>query len=316
MKTIVNVGLSASDMLLRDGVARGILDAVDYIELKVITPDEARRYGELTDKPLFFHVQYTGNGEYYLPAVMDLGPHMPEISEAYRVARPSFLSIHFGLSSPRVSMDSETFMAVASEPPLEKKEILRYLETNLTSLKAAFPEASLLIENVEFIPEAASRGAYRHVQEASFFGSNVVRWQGKGILDGTIFDVAHGIIAAANHPFYNGLGTDPLETGEEYVRRLKDLNGALRAFETYISEMPLQLVREIHLSGASRLPNGMWVDSHGEIGETELTALKILLEELKKTGVEYLPVTLEYTGDARKVTPQIARLRKFFEEHL
>jgi hypothetical protein len=316
MKTTVNLGLSASAMLLRDGVAHGILDAVDYIELKVITPDEARRYRELTDKPLFFHVQYTGNGEYYLPAVMDLGPHMPEISDAVRIARPPFLSIHFGLSSPRISMDTETFVAVAFEPPLEKGEILRNLENNLTLLKSAFPDTPLLIENVEFIPEAVSRGAYRHVQEASVFGPNVTRWHGMGILDGTIFDVAHGIIAAANHPSYNGLGTDPLETGEEYVRRLKDLDDVLHAFETYISRMPLHLVREIHLSGASRLPNGMWVDSHREIGETELAALKILLEGLKKTGVEYLPVTLEYTGDARNVTPQITRLRKFFEQNL
>jgi hypothetical protein len=315
MKTTVTLGLSASDMLRRDGASFGILDAVDYIELKVITPDEARRYRELTDKPLFFHIQYTGTGGYYLPATANLGPDMPEISGAYRIARPPFLSIHFGLSSPRMSMDSKTFMAVAAEPPLEKGEILRNLEDNLALLKSAFPRTPLLIENVEFIPEAASRGAYRHVQEASVFGPNVMRWHDKGILDGTVFDVAHAIIAAANHPSYNGLGTDPLETGEEYIRRLKDLDNVFRAFETYLSLMPLRLVREIHISGASRLSNGMWVDSHKEIGSTELTALKILLEELKKTGVEYPPVTLEYAGEARDVKPQIARLRKFFEEN-
>jgi hypothetical protein len=141
----------------------------------------------------------------------------------------------------------------------------------------------------------------------------VTRWRGKGILDGTVFDVAHAVIAAANHPSYNGLGTDPLQTGEEYIRRLKNLDNVFQAFEKYLSLMPLDLVREIHISGASRLANGMWVDSHKEIGPTELTALKILLDELKKAGVEYPPVTLEYAGDARRVKPQIARLRDFFE---
>jgi hypothetical protein len=77
--------------------------------------------------------------------------------------------------------------------------------------------------------------------------------------------------------------------------------------------MTLHLVREIHLSGALRLPNGMWVDSHREIGETELAALKILLEGLNKRGVEYPPVTIEYTRDARNVMRQITRLRRFFE---
>jgi hypothetical protein len=313
MKTTVSLGLSASAMLLRDGASHGILDAVDYVELKVITPDEARRYRELTDKPLFFHIQYTGTGELYLPAVMDMGPHMQEISDAFGIARPPFLSIHFGLSSPRVSTDPKTFVAVASEPPLGREQILHNLEMNLGVLKTAFADTVLLIENVEFIPEAVSKGAYRHVQEVSVFGPNVTRWHGMGILDGTIFDVAHGIIAAANHPSYNGLGTDPLETGQEYIRRLKNLYGALSAFETYISLMPLHLVREIHLSGALRLPNGMWVDSHREIGETELAALKILLEGLNKRGVEYPPVTIEYTRDARNVMRQITRLRRFFE---
>jgi uncharacterized protein (UPF0276 family) len=206
-------------------------------------------------------------------------------------------------------------MAVAIEPPLEKEEILRNLEDNLALLKSAFPRTPLLIENVEFIPEAACGGAYRHVIEVSVFGPNVTRWHGMGILDGTVFDVAHAIIAASNHPSYNGLGTDPLETGEDYIRRLKDLDNVFEAFATYLSHMPLRLVREIHISGASRLSNGMWVDSHREIGPTELTALKILLEELKKAGVEYPPVTLEYAGDAREVKPQIARLRKLLETH-
>jgi hypothetical protein len=246
---------------------------------------------------------------------MDMSPHVPEIAAAFGVARPRFLSVHFGLSSRRVHSDAETYVAVADEPPLGRAEILLHLEENLRVLKTAFPETPLLIENVEFIPEAASRGAYRHVTEADVFSPNVTRWHRMGILDGLIFDVSHGIIAAANHPSYNGLGTDPLETGEEYVRLLGGIDDVFQAFRSYLSLMPLGLVRELHLSGALRLPSGMWVDAHREIGETELAALKILLEELRKAGVEYLPATLEYTRDARKLAPQLARLRRFFEEN-
>ena len=41
-----------------------------------------------------------------------------------------------------------------------------------------------------------------------------------GLLDGAIFDVAHGLITAGNHLSYNGLGGDPVETDEGYVGRL------------------------------------------------------------------------------------------------
>jgi len=306
----IGVGLSAGDAVTED-----VLREIDYVEIKTITEEEAKRYRARTRKPLFFHIQYTGDGGHYLPAVMDFEPYTAKLSAAFDAARPAFLSVHFGLCSPRVRFDGKTHVAVAEAPPFAKETILDFIEKNLRTLKRVFPRTPLLIENVEFVPEAFSKGSYRYVQEAGFFSEHVTRWHGMGLLDGAIFDVAHGLITAGNHPSYNGLGGDPVETDEGYVGRLGAATDIFRYFADYVSRMPLHLVREIHISGPTRLANGMWVDSHREVGETELRALKIVLDVLKVKGVEYLPVTLEYAKDLRKVIPQVARLRECLRTH-
>ncbi len=302
----VKIGISA-----HRGMSSSTLEKADYIEIKKITEEEVVFFRRLTEKPVLFHIQYSDNNSYYLPAAFDLKDHLAGIASAYDKAQPRLTSLHFGLSARSMSIDTESYMAVALSGLLTKEEIVTNLEKNLKTFKYRFPETKLLVENLEFIPEALSKGAYRYVQEADFFTSHVTKWHKMGILDGIVFDVAHGLITAGNHPYYNGLTALPLNTGDDYVARLKKRNDLFKYFKIYISQMPLTLIREIHISGITRLSNGVWVDSHMIIGEKELTGLKILLNSLHDNSEENMPITLEYSRDMSKITYQLDTLRNF-----
>jgi hypothetical protein len=303
------VGISASEKISPE-----IVKATDFIEIKKITTAEVIRFQKLTDGPLFFHLQYRADGTYFVPSAHDLRNFFPELDEAYRLAQPVQTSLHFGMGSRSVEVDAENYVGVAASQTLSKKEVVEKLEKNLQILRSSFPETLLLVENIEFVPEAISKGAYRHVQEAEFFSSTVKGWHDNGILDGIVFDVPHGLITAGNHPFYNGLSADPTDQGWDYVSSLNKPMDLLNNFHGYVSQMPLSLVREIHISGISRLQNGAWVDSHLEIGEMELKALEILIEMMGKNKENSIPVTLEYSRSTNKIQEQIVTLKSFGSE--
>jgi hypothetical protein len=209
-------------------------------------------------------------------------------------------------------------MAVALDPPLSEDSLISNLEGNLLLLRDCFPGCPVLLENLEFIPETLSRGAYRYVGDATFFSKHVTGWHGRGMVDGIVFDIAHGLIAAGNHPFFNGLEqresksvTEPITSDAVYLEDLKGINGnkLLDFFSGYIDQMPLSLIEEIHLSGIIRTSQGVWVDAHNEVGELELDALWILLSHDAVRGRTDIPVTLEYGRDWRSVSPQMKRIR-------
>jgi len=279
----------------------------DYVEVKKITREEVCHYRSMLECPLYFHLQYTADNRYYLPSAMSLEPFMNDITQAYLAGQPENISMHFGPASSSITLDTENYIAVAEAPLIARNEILQRLEENLTILRHRFPGTRLLVENLEFIPESMSGGSYRYIQEADFFSSAVRKWKKVGILDGVIFDVAHGLIAAANHPYYNGLEGDPRDTGPDYIRHLKEQEkDILECYENYLSQMPLDLVEEIHLSGILRLDSGVWVDAHREIGSRELEALKLLQQKIPHQN---LSITLEYYSDSEQAIEQLETLQ-------
>jgi len=279
-----------------------------HVEVKKITEEEVLYYRRITDSPLYFHLQYTGDNRYYLPSAMSLKPFLKDIEKAYHSGQPEYVSIHFGPASRSITLDSNNYIAVADGPLLNKKELVSNLTENLELLKETFPGSKLLVENLEFVPEIISGGSYRYIQEANFFSEYVMKWKETGILDGIIFDVAHGLIAAANHPLYNGLLADPLETGPDYIEKLRRRSeDIIQYFTAYLSSMPIQLVKEIHVSGISRLSEGVWVDAHIEIGPREMSALGKLLNML---GERNIPITLEYYRSSQKALEQLEMLHR------
>jgi uncharacterized protein (UPF0276 family) len=132
-----------------------------------------------------------------------------------------------------------------------------------------------------------------------------------------VFDIAHALITSGNHPSYNGLGAtgsfnDPIQTDELYIENLKKKSekDLLGYFRTYISQMPLKLVKEIHISGIARTRSGVWVDAHNEIGELEIKALAILLQQTRENGSVDIPITLEYSRREEKIPLMLDTLRR------
>ncbi len=315
------VGLSA-----QSDFPENIFQTPEFIEIKKITPREASFFRNHAKKPLYFHIQYNSNGEYLLPTADDFSNYFTELSEAYSIAKPALVSFHFGLSAKIIHVNSETFVATAGSPPLTTEETISMLGRNLRFSRTVFKESRILLENLEFIPEGFSKGAYRYIQDADFFSQNIRRFIEMGILDGMVLDIAHALIAAANHPFYNGLENiinsgikhfDPVHTGRRYIDTLSKYQNdidVLGSFKKYVKLLPVELIREIHISGIQRLENGVYVDSHDEISGLELEALDFLLDILPADSDDRISVTLEYARDTARIPDQIKTLKRFCNE--
>jgi hypothetical protein len=294
---------------------------VDFVEIKSIAVADITRIRSYTDKPVYFHLQFSSDGRYLLPTAMDFQTFVPDFASVSGVALPKQVSLHFGLAASSISRSGAAYYAVSEGAPLSKTAIAETLEHNLHVARNCFPRSLLLLENQEFIPECLCRGAYRHIQETGFFTEQVTRWVGMGLLDGIVFDAAHALITAGNHPHYNGLAnagtghlsfSDPLQTNRAYVEELGRLptDRLLDFYDTYIERMPLHLIREIHLSGIGRDTQGVYIDTHREIGELELKALDRVLDAIPGTLVESVPITLEYTRNEQNIIPQLITLKR------
>jgi hypothetical protein len=310
----LRVGLS-----VRSDTPPELFELVDFLEVKKVSSSEAVAIQEASGKPLLFHLQYLPGGSYVLATSFPLDQIRDSLEAVWDAIRPRHVSLHFGPATTRIRLEDDAYLIVGLDPPLSRGAILQRLEHNLRFLKSICPGSLVLIENIEFVPEFLSRGGYRYISEAEFFSQSVITWKNAGILDGIIFDIAHGLIASGNHPLYNGLAqrnrtwTDAVRTDEAYGAALNDLRSEdlLHAYRAYIDKMPLDLVREIHLSGIHRTEEGVWLDAHEEVGELELEALHILLHHptLRKDGDT--AVTLEYNRKPDRIRPQIEKIRNF-----
>ena len=313
------------------------LSYVDYVEIKKISEHDAAALRALTDKPIYFHIQFSPEGLHLLPTAMDFELYAEAFKAAGSVTNPEKVSLHFGLSAQTITLHRNGYYAITTEAPLTKDRISGTLEKNLTVIKNCFPKSTLLLENQEYIPEHLCGGAYRHIQEADFFSEQVMRWHDMGLVDGIVFDIAHALVTAGNHPYYNGLAKqstnnhplhsspskhgagsrrydDPVQTGPEYIHELITIpSDRLRGFYShYIRLLPLHLTREIHISGIHRNDQGVYVDAHNEIGALELEALRRVLDSTSNIAAE-TPVTLEYAGVEENIIPQLRELREYLD---
>jgi hypothetical protein len=308
---------------------------VDYVEIKKISEHDAAAVRSLTDKPVYFHIQFSPEGRHLLPTAMDFELYADDFKAAGSLACPEKVSLHFGLSAPAISLHSNGYYAVAAEAPLTKARISGTLEKNLTIIKNCFPKSALLLENQEYIPEHLCGGAYRYIQEADFFSEQVTRWHDMELVDGIVFDIAHALITAGNHPYYNGLSKhatdnhplcsgpskhaagsrrydDPVQTGPEYMHELSTIpsDKLCDFYSRYIRLLPLHLIREIHISGIHRNDQGLYVDAHNEIGALEFEALRRVLDYSSCIAAQ-TPVTLEYARIEENIIPQLLELHEY-----
>ena len=95
-----------------DGLDGSLISDADYIELKKITPAEARRIRSMTDKPIYFHLQYDADGRFIKPSSRDFVRNLGDFTGAYEIAGPDHISFHFGPAAEdcRADMENELFI--------------------------------------------------------------------------------------------------------------------------------------------------------------------------------------------------------------
>lgn len=143
------------------------------------------------------------------------------LPEKVRKVNPKWVSFHLMYSASNVefSPGNDQYDSVASEDPLPSEE--EFFETvckNITKAKELFNE-EVLLENIEYVPDRYSHGFLRFVTDPSFI-KRVLEKTDSGML----LDLEHAYVSARN-------------TGKKLI--------------DYLRELPLERVREIHLSRPS-----------------------------------------------------------------
>jgi hypothetical protein len=75
----------------------------------------------------------------------------------------------------------------------------------------------------------------------------------------------------------------------------------------YVDDLPLERVRQIHISGP-RVRNGHFYDAHEDLGKEDYELLKWVLMRIKPEIV-----TLEYFKDRDKIREQLIRIEEIIQ---
>lgn len=193
----------------------------------------------------------------------------PRLSRAVNWTGSPWFSVHLGFASERVRFDYH--MLPASEP-LPRELLLERIVANLSAAQALCP-VPLAIENLDYCPE----GAYEHVCEPDFI-SEVVSATGCDLL----LDLGHLQVSAS------WLGGTP---------------------EAMLYALPLERVREIHLSSPRPLAPGdaRLDDAHESLTERDYELLEAVLRRSSPGAV-----TLEYSRSLPTLQEQVFALRSQF----
>lgn len=180
-----------------------------------------------------------------------------------------WFSVHLGFASERVRFNHH--MLPASEP-LPRELLLERIVANLSAAQALCP-GPLAIENLDYCPE----GAYEHVCEPAFI-SEVVSATGCELL----LDLGHLQVSAS------WLGGTP---------------------EAMLDALPLERVREIHLSSPRPLGpgDGRLDDAHERLTERDYDLLEAALRRSSPSAI-----TLEYRLSLATLQEQVVALRSRF----
>ena len=137
----------------------------------------------------------------------------------------------------------------------------------MRGLAAAIP-VPLILENLDYCPG----GAYEHICEPQFIAAVLAETSA-----GLLLDLAHARVSAAR------IGIP---------------------IETYLAQLPLDCVRQIHISGP-RPRDGVLADAHEPLLDEDYALLRNVLRQTRP-----LALTLEYYDDEAALLKQIARLRQ------
>jgi uncharacterized protein (UPF0276 family) len=183
--------------------------------------------------------------------------------------RSPWLSVHLGFSATEVFFDG---CMQARTPPLGRAELLATIGANVRALAAALP-VPVILENLDYNPT----GAYEHICTPDFIAATIDA-TGAGML----LDLAHARVSAA------ALG---LTIGE------------------YLAQLPLDRVRQLHVSSPRPRDDGTLADVHEVLLEDDYRLIAELVVRCRPAVL-----TLEYSRDEAELLSQVGRLRALLAE--
>ena len=187
--------------------------------------------------------------------------------EALERTRAPWLSVHLGFSAAEVFFDVHM---TARSPVLPRDELFANICRNVRALASAIA-VPLILENLDYCPG----GAYEQICDPAFIAA-VLNETDAGLL----LDLAHARVSAER------LGLP---------------------IETYLGQLPLDRVRQLHISGP-RLRDGVLFDAHAALLDEDYALLEWVLRRTKP-----LALTLEYNREEAELRAELARLRTILE---
>ena len=288
----VSLGIMEQKIMRQESVSseeeaqiKAVLDHVTHVEGKylgtlALLKERVAKIGN--GKPVILHAQYPAHGESDILNLVSpdfrelLGDEFMQILEMFQ---PEWYSFHLGFSCEQLKGGGQFDFATALTEVLPEDVVRQRIVDNMAWVKATYPrKGEILLENLDYNPKDVS-SAYEYVCDPDFIAD---------ILDKTgclmLLDFGHANCSAQNLGFDDVMG--------------------------FIERLPLEKVKEVHMSGAGH-KDGFAHDTHRLIhheGQPEIG----YLEEALKTGrmTSLAAVTLETFED---VIPQIDLLRDVLE---
>jgi uncharacterized protein (UPF0276 family) len=198
------------------------------------------------------------------PGALEQREVLPRTLHALRRTRAPWFSVHLGFGAAEVGFDKGRMRARTT--PLGREELFENIVRNVRGLAAAIP-VPLFLENLDY----NQGGAYEHVCQPEFIAA-VLEDSDVDLL----LDLAHARVSASR------LGL---------------------SIATYLKWLPLERVRQIHVSGP-RPRDGVLVDAHEPLQEEDYSLLQNLLELTRPRAL-----TLEYDRNEDALKKQVSQLR-------
>jgi uncharacterized protein (UPF0276 family) len=288
----VSLGIMEQAVMRQDAInseeeaeIKKILDHVTHVEGKYLASLSLLKERVETiggHKPLILHAQYPATGDDDIlnmvnPSFRDLlGGDFTEILE---MLQAEWYSFHLGFSCEQIKAAGQFDFATGLTETLPEDVVRQRIVDNVAWIKATYPrKGEVLLENLDYNPKNVS-GAYEYVCDPAFI-ADILEVTGCLML----LDFGHANCSAQN------LGFDDVMA--------------------FIDKLPLEKVKEVHMSGAGRKA-GLAHDTHLLIhqkGQPEIGYLEAALKSGRMTNLA--AVTLE---TFEELIPQLDLLREVLE---
>ncbi len=214
-----------------------VIKSADLIELKFYEPDTIQKS---RGKERLVHIlAWYKAGEPENKIDLDLADDkLPEkikklgLPQAVEAVNPKWLSLHFGWPEDPMRLSSEEIERFKNPKTIDEEKIFEVVCRNVQELKNIFKDRTILLENLDWLPHGKHGGALRLMVNPEFI-SRVLEKTDVGFL----LDLQHAYVSARN------LG-------------LK--------FSDYLSCLPLERVKEIHLSRPTSLKRSSLLMQEGK----------------------------------------------------